>query len=349
MLVVPLKNRLVEAEARSILLVAWKLCGIRAVRLLTRVMLAIPRLFCVLISVSFASLAFADGPVLTLKPDHADGIYALNENVVWTVDITSGDRTSMTAMPYTVKKDGLTDVAKGTIDLSAGPATITATRAEPGALLAQVYSPTAPHGLAIAFGGAVYDPDHIGLAVPEPADFGAFWQGKLKELAAVPLNPVVEKVDVSSVKNSAGIDYYKVTLDNIRGTHVHGQLARPTKGDKFPAILMLQFAGVYGLDKGQVIAQAMPGWLALNISAHDLPIDESDDYYKNLKAGALKITSTSAAKTGRLPTFCACFSAVCRRKNTWNPGRIGMVRRWLSPEHRRVACSRLSRRAYARR
>jgi len=239
-----------------------------------------------------AARALADAPTptgtITVVPDHANGIYALNEPVTWQVDV-KGDRTGLNALPYFVKKDGQDEVAKGTLDLSAGPATITATRGEPGALMAYIYAADrTKQPLPLAFGGAVFAPDKIGFSAPEPADFDAFWQGKLKELAAVPMNPVVEKVDVTSVKNSEGIDYDKVTLDNIRGTHVHGQLARPTVGEKFPAIIMFQFAGVYALDKAQVIAQAKPGWLALNISAHDLPIDESDDFYKTQKDGPLK-------------------------------------------------------------
>jgi len=124
----------------------------------------------------------------------------------------------------------------------------------------------------------------------------------------------VEKVDVSAVKNSDGVDYYKVTLDNIRGTHVQGQLARPTAGDKFPAMLILQSAGVYALDKFQAVGQAKQGWLVLNISAHDLPIDEADDYYKNLKEGALKnymyIGSEDKETSYFLRMFLGCARAV---------------------------------------
>jgi cephalosporin-C deacetylase-like acetyl esterase len=237
--------------------------------------------------VAIGSIAIAATPVISLKPDHPTGIYALNENVVWTVDV-EGDRTGLNAVPYVVTLDGTGQAAKGTIDLSAGPATITATRPDPGALVAHV-TPPGTGKKEDGIGGAVFAPDQIKPSAPEPADFDAFWQSKLKELAAVPLNPVVEKVDVStSVPNSDGVDYYKVTLDNIRGTHVYGQLARPTKGDKFPAMLMVQFAGVYPLDKPGVVGTAKTGWLAFNIIAHDIPIDQPDDYYANLKAGALK-------------------------------------------------------------
>jgi hypothetical protein len=41
--------------------------------------------------------------------------------------------------------------------------------------------------------------------------------------------------------------YWKITLDNIRSTRIHGQLARPAQGEKFPALLVLQYASVYPL------------------------------------------------------------------------------------------------------
>jgi len=219
-----------------------------------------------------------------IKPDHANGVYALNEKVTWTVD-TAGDRTGLTAMPYTVKEDGATEIAHGTVDLSTGPATITASLGVPGILLTEVQSAQAKR---LALGGAVVAPDKIAPSAPAPDDFDAFWQSKLKELAAVPVHPALEKVDVSALPNGAGLEYDKVTLDNIRGTHVQGQLARPAREGKFPAMLIVQYAGVYPLDKNWVLNEAKAGWLVLNISAHDQPIDQPPDFYKNLAATTLK-------------------------------------------------------------
>ncbi len=227
-------------------------------------------------------------PVLTVMPDHLDGVYALNQPAVWTVDVTAGERSGLAAVPYVVKRDGGDVIADGTIDLSVGPATITASRAEPGALLAVISVPSATKKPRLWTGGAIFAPEKIGPAVPAPADFDAFWKAKLQDLAAVPPNPIVENGSVDDVKYSDGIPYYKVTLDNIWNTHVQGQLARPVKGDKFPAILILQAAGVGPLQKEMVVRSAKQGFLVLNIEAHDMPIDESPEFYNDLKANALK-------------------------------------------------------------
>jgi cephalosporin-C deacetylase-like acetyl esterase len=228
--------------------------------------------------------------LLTVTPNHTDGVYALNQPAVWTVDVKSGDRSGLAALPYAVKRDGGDAIATGTINLSAGPATITASRAEPGALLAVISVTTAtkkktPRPFT---GGAIFAPEKIGPAVPAPADFDAFWQAKLRELAAIPPNPVLEKGTLDDVPFTHGLPYYKVTLDNIWNTHVRGQLSRPVKGDKFPAMLIFQAAGVGPLQKKMVSNPAKQGFLALNIEAHDIPIDESPAFYTALKGNALK-------------------------------------------------------------
>jgi cephalosporin-C deacetylase-like acetyl esterase len=136
-----------------------------------------------------------------------------------------------------------------------------------------------------AIGGAVAAPDRIKPAAPPPADFGAFWNAKLKELGKISVNPELESVD----SGRQGVAYWKVTLGNIRGTHVYGQIARPAQDKKFPALLILQWANVYPLQKIWVTDRAAEGWLALDIESHDLPIDKPEGFYKELQAnGPLK-------------------------------------------------------------
>src|SRR5207253_1476329 len=63
-----------------------------------------------------------------------------------------------------------------------------------------------------------------------------------------------------------------------------GQLAKPAgKTADLPGLLQVQWAGVYPLDKNWVIGPAKNGWLALNIEAHDMAIDEKWPYYDALQ------------------------------------------------------------------
>jgi hypothetical protein len=126
----------------------------------------------------------------------------------------------------------------------------------------------------------VADPDQIQPAAPRPDDFDAFWESKLEELAKVPANPKLEPVE----SGQPGVSYWTITMDNIRGSHIEGQIARPASGEKFPALLLPQYAGVYGLQKPWVTNYAAQGCLAPDIEPHDIPIDKPEPFYKERPA-----------------------------------------------------------------
>jgi cephalosporin-C deacetylase-like acetyl esterase len=224
----------------------------------------------------------ADAPVraadLLLTPDKPAAVYAVGEPIHWKVQWNgSAPPASLT---YVLKKNDVTEVAKGTLTLDNNAAEVQGKLDEPGWLMLKVDATSASGGKTEVASGALADPQKLQPTSPRPADFDEFWKAKLQELAAVDPNPKLQSVKV----NKPDIDYYKITMDNIRGTHIQGQLARPTKGDKFPAVLILQWAGVYGLDKSWVVDKATEGWLALDINAHDLPIDQPKSFYQQQKA-----------------------------------------------------------------
>ncbi|MDF3057604.1 MAG: Acetyl xylan esterase [Rariglobus sp.] len=248
--------------------------------------------FCHFRSAAFAALLvvgvpfrLVSAPVVMITPEVPSGVYAPGDKATWRVEVKPETGAPAPELVYKIKKDGQVVVQEGTLDYSAGAVSLSAVREDAGALVVQVL-PAEKNAQPLAVGGAIYAPGKIGPAAPEPKDFDAFWKAKLDELAQVPVNPVVEKTP--DAKNTEGVTYYKVTLDNIRGTKVRGQLAHPSTGGKSPALLVVQYAGVYALDQSTVINDAKAGWLVLNISAHDLPIDESPEFYKNQKDGALK-------------------------------------------------------------
>jgi cephalosporin-C deacetylase len=246
-----------------------------------------------------------------LAPDRASGVYAPGETVSWTVTLGTPDAGEVVPeFTYKITKDGKTPVSDGTVAFVNGTATLSASRADAGALIAELSTRAKP--LPVAISGTIYAPDKIKPSAPAPSDFDAFWKEKLAELARVPINPELEKT--TDAKNTPGIDYYKVTLDNIRGTKVRGQLARPSAPGKHPAIITFQFAGVYALDQNVVVGDAKAGWLALNISAHDLPIDAAPEFYKNLKEGELKnyiyIGSEDRETSYFLRMFLGCVRAI---------------------------------------
>ena len=199
----------------------------------------------------------------------------------WRVEWTG--QTNAPSAHYTFLQGGLTDTGQGDLSFSNGVADLETKFDAPGTMLAEVKWTFGEGKKHRAVAGAVAAPDRIPLSAPCPVDFDAFWKAKLKELKAVPANPKLERVDIGN----ANLEYWKITMDNIRGTHIRGQIARPAQGKKFPALLILQWAGVYPPQRNWVTDRAAEDWLALNIKAHDLPIDEPDSFYTNQFAGPL--------------------------------------------------------------
>lgn len=222
---------------------------------------------------------------ITTTPLIATGVYAVGEKIGWHVTARAADLSGFIKVAYTIKKNGLTPYASGVLDLSSGSADIATSLDEPGDLFLEITPPPgAPaaggqrgggRGTARVLAGALVDPAKIKPAAPRPDDFDTFWADKIKSLEAIPPNPQLLSAD----SGSASVAYQKLTLDNINQTHVYGQFARPATEEKCPALLILQWAGVYGLQKNSVVPYAQKGWMVLNIEPHDIPFDQPTAFY----------------------------------------------------------------------
>ena len=128
--------------------------------------------------------------------------------------------------------------------------------------------------------GAAVAPTQIPLSTPRPADFDAFWDAKLAEQARVPINAVVTPVST----DVPGVIVSMFALDAL-GSKAHGYAARPAAEGKFPALIQLQYAGVYALNLHADAERAAQGWLVLNVDSHDkLPSDPSGNVPQNYNA-----------------------------------------------------------------
>lgn len=227
--------------------------------------------------------AVAGPESVEVSPDRSSGVYRVGDEVRWTVTWTDETRPAPASVDYVFKRGGATEVASGTVDFAAGVARLESKFAAPNTMLLEVSWREGEETFKDQ-GGAVAAPEQIGLAVEAPADFDAWWAEKIAELAAVPMHPRL------AVKETAvpGVAYGLITMDNIRGSEIHGQWAKPSGGEALPALLRVQWAGVYGLNPAWVTERAAAGWLTLNILPHDLPIDETEAYYAEQRAGPLQ-------------------------------------------------------------
>jgi cephalosporin-C deacetylase-like acetyl esterase len=218
---------------------------------------------------------------LEVRVDHTDAQYRAGQTATFSVSTSGADLAGVSNADFVIKRGGYTEIARGTVGLPNG--TFQASLNEPGTVLAEVKARVGGKDIR-GLAGAAFSLEGIQRSAPRPDDFDDFWGAKIKELNASPANPVLEPGP--SVKPET--DYFKVTMDGFRGTKIHGQLVRPKRGEKFPALLIVQWAGVYGLDKWWATLPAAEGFLVLNISAHDLPIDEQPEFYKAQSDGPLK-------------------------------------------------------------
>ena len=223
---------------------------------------------------------------LTLVPLHKSGIYQVGETVGWTVTANDGAIVPADGYAYTIKENNATLLKSGHVDPAHGSNRIEITLHEPAMVYLEI-APPAPNEEPIAAGAAVA-PTQIKPDTPRPADFDRFWAAKIKMLEQVAADPVLTPEN----SGKADVDYATIRLNNIDGSHIYGQIAKPAKEGKHPAMLIMQWAGgPYPLQKSWVVDRAAQGWLAMNVEPHDVPGDMPQAFYDALPAMIKKYTT----------------------------------------------------------
>ena len=226
------------------------------------------------------------GAGLKLQPHHEDGLYAVGQTVGWTIETSDANGTRWT---YSLKQDNLVELLSGELDLTRGTAVVEIVATKPAMIHLELspYSNSGDHPRTPAaraaservLAAAAVSPEQLQPSKPAPADFEDFWAEKLAELRAIPLNPVLTPGE----SGREGVEYATLALDNIGGAHVYGQIAKPARQGKFPALLLLLWASPpYPFDKAWVTDRAAEGWLALNVMPHDVPGNLPTEFYAAL-------------------------------------------------------------------
>src|SRR5439155_15266871 len=131
-------------------------------------------------------------------------------------------------------------ISEGKLTMKPGEGySVASTLSKPG--FVQLY---VTQGKSSVRAAAAFDPTKIEPTAKMPSDFDAFWEAGKKELALVPIDPKLEKVDKLSTDK---ITCYKISLANVGGKRVHGWLSVPAGKGPFPAILTVPGAGVSGI------------------------------------------------------------------------------------------------------
>jgi cephalosporin-C deacetylase len=230
---------------------------------------------CLLLSLALARQVCSAQP-LGLVPFKPGGIYEIGETAGWTVTPPPEGAAAGARYSYTIKKNNFDVIQRGVLDLS-GPESIEVTLDEPAMLYVEVKS-SGPETPAQVVGAAVA-PERMQSTEPEPRDFARFWSEKIRLLEKIPLEPAL----TAKPSGRPGVEYFTFRLNHVDGHHVYGQLAKPQRAGRFPALVIYQWASPpYPLQKEWVTDRAAEGWLAVNIEPHDVLPDEPKAYYDAL-------------------------------------------------------------------
>jgi len=232
------------------------------------------------------------GPIaqqLTFTPYHANGLYDIGETVGWTV--TPGPTPPTYRYRWTIRRNNAVVLKDGTLNLSGGRNAIEIIGDQPEMIYVAIepYSDSTDahyeggntgRDTGLYAVGAAVAPTKLDVSTGRPPDFDAFWDAKLAAQARIPINPVLTVVE----SNVPGVEMHMFQLDAL-GSKVHGYVARPAREGPFPAVMQLQYAGVYALNAPAVARRAAEGWLVINVDSHDkLPSDPSGNVPRGYQA-----------------------------------------------------------------
>lgn len=206
-------------------------------------------------------------------------IYAINEPIYFDVKAESNGFPVTGCVEYSLSNDGVTSLRTGSAELRNGKAEIVWKQNDPMIVQCTVTYKTIKNKVFSGVAAAAIDPFDIKTVAVLPDDFMSFWNGKIADLAKIPVNAQLTAVDDN---------VYDITLDNINGTRLHAYLGVPSGNGPFPSLLSIPGGGVTSASQNTAKIYADKGFLVLAISVHDQPNGQSDEFYKQLEAGPLK-------------------------------------------------------------
>lgn len=154
--------------------------------------------------------------------------------------------------------------------------------------------------------GFGYKYEKMPIADTRPADFDAFWQGALAELAAVSLDAktgIIKQFNAAEINaynlafaampadydptghKCEEVEAFKVEFSSIGGKRIFGWLAKPIGNGPFPAMLVLPGAGCNA--RPIPLEHARHGYVAIDIQVHGQEVDLAN--YDDIQGNSVPI------------------------------------------------------------
>ena len=242
----------------------------------------------VLISISYSAFGQSSSHqyvTVVAEPDHADWTYHVGEKVnITAYAIRENVRMKDCEITYSYGPDKLNAVKTATVKTG-----------RDGLAHFSVPSPKEPGftsvRVKVSLDGRTYssmtniafDPYSIKPTTTMPDDFEQFWSESMAKAAKVPMRPTVR---YSQEESNDRVDVYYVRIQSYKvGNYVYGVLTVPKTPGRKPAILRLPGAAVRSFHGPHELAYE--GFVVLEIGVHGIPVDQSEEMYRQLEDGAL--------------------------------------------------------------
>jgi cephalosporin-C deacetylase len=238
-----------------------------------------------------AQMRFGMGPVQVLvTPDHPDWKYAPGEKAVFTIKVVkNGTPAGSLGVQWSIGPELLPPIRTGTADLSAeGTARVDGGTRNDSGFLRFAASVTDDGRSYRGLCTVGFVPEWIKPVVLDPEGFDSFWQEGKDALGQIPIAP--QRTPYPE-KSTATLDAFQVSFQNVAGpsnrgaSRLYGILTEPKTPGKYPALLRVPGAGVYGVSG--IVKEALENTIVLSIGIHGIPLTLDASVYNSISRGAI--------------------------------------------------------------
>jgi cephalosporin-C deacetylase len=236
---------------------------------------------------------------LAVASEEKSGLYPLGKEVVFTItSVEGGGAADLDKVAVTITRDGWEKVVVPEAKKNGTSLTVRFAPEAPGWYMCEAL-PVEEGRKAAARAGVVVSPEKIAPSMPEPRDFGEFWNARRAALAALPLQADLKPVDSPDPQ----IECLSLEVPCPQANPVRGYFARPTGAGSHgcPAILFVRAAGVSGdwckaSVKNAVSLAKQYGAIVVDINAHGMLNGQPPEYYRDLEQNELRNYWTQGAE-----------------------------------------------------
>ena len=206
--------------------------------------------------------------------DHPDHLYQLGETAIFSIRLP--DANSPPHLTYRVSNDGNEILDQGLLNFSNGTAAVRCKLTDPGFLRLDVLNLQKESVSAASVG---YEPLKILPVSKKTPEFESFWSKARDQKLD---NPKVLSYEKNTCSTLPGETTYRVLLENLNGTTVHGWLTLPEIPPPYPVVLNIPGAGVGRVKP--VSWYTHHGIAAIQMSVHDVELDLPEEAFDRLRA-----------------------------------------------------------------